>query len=95
MNFFDKFDFIAGPDSTTGGFTNYLSRADAQSAGLINKNNNQVYMGVDDTSIAESPGRKSLRLESTKTYNQGLIVLDLEHMPGGGPFGGCGQWPAL
>ena len=95
VDFFDKFDFIAGLDSTTGGYTNYLSRADAQSAGLINTNNNQIFMGVDDTNVAQAPGRKSLRLESKKIYNHGLIILDLEHMPGGGAFGGCGQWPAF
>ncbi|MCJ1239044.1 hypothetical protein MMC14_007037 [Varicellaria rhodocarpa] len=90
-NFFSMFNFITGPDSSTQGYTNYLSQSAAQSAGLINTNNNQVYMGVDYSNVAQSPGRSSLRLESVKTYTHGLIVLNLAHMPGGI----CGTWPAF
>lgn len=47
-------------------------------------------MGVDSTNIASGRGRKSVRLTSKATYNHGLIILDLEHMPGSI----CGTWPA-
>ena len=48
-------------------------------------------MGVDSTNVASGRGRKSVRLTSKATYNHGLIVLDLEHMPGKA----CGVWPAF
>lgn len=90
-NFFSLFSFNTGPDSTTLGYTNYLSRSDAQTEGLINTNNNQVYMGVDYSNIAAGPGRKSVRIESLKTYTHALIIVDLAHMPGGI----CATWPAF
>jgi hypothetical protein len=48
-------------------------------------------MGVDSTNIASGSGRASVRVASKKSYNHGLIILDLAHMPGGI----CGTWPAL
>ncbi|KAL9112797.1 MAG: hypothetical protein Q9187_007722, partial [Circinaria calcarea] len=39
----------------------------------------------------QNPGRKSIRIESKVTYNSGLIIIDLAHMPGGI----CGTWPAF
>ena len=89
-NFFSMFDFFTGADPTNG-YVNYIDQTEAQTQGLVNTNNNQVYMGVDNTTIAAAPGRSSVRLASTATYNHGLIILDLEHMPGGI----CGTWPAL
>lgn len=89
-NFFSMFNFYTGADPTNG-YVDYLSQTDAAVLGLINTNNNQVYMGVDYSTIAQAPGRASVRLASTATYNHGLIILDLEHMPGGI----CGTWPAL
>ena len=35
------------------------------------------------------PGRPSVRVISDNTYNHGLFLLDLKHMPWG-----CGTWPA-
>ena len=48
-------------------------------------------MGVDHTNVASGAGRASVRITSKKSYNHGLIILDLGHMPGGI----CGTWPAL
>jgi len=48
-------------------------------------------MGVDSVNIASGSGRNSIRVESKNSYNHGLIILDLEHMPGGI----CGTWPAF
>lgn len=69
----------------------YVGQAAAQAAGLVNTNNNAVYMGVDFTNKASAPGRQSVRLTSKKSYTHGLIILDLAHMPGGI----CGTWPAF
>ncbi|KAJ4507934.1 hypothetical protein HRR88_006617 [Exophiala dermatitidis] len=48
-------------------------------------------MGVDNTNTASGRGRNSIRISSKKTYNHGLIILDLAHMPAGA----CGTWPAF
>lgn len=48
-------------------------------------------MGVDSTNAASGRGRDSIRISSKKSYNHGLFVLDLAHMPAGA----CGTWPAF
>jgi hypothetical protein len=88
-SFFDKFSFFTGSDPTSG-FVSYVDRTTAQNAGLISTGSS-VYMGVDHTNIASSPGRQSVRISSTNSYTHGLVILDLAHMPGGI----CGTWPAL
>ena len=89
-NFFSMFDFFTDADPTDG-YVDYISQSAAQSASLISTANNQVYMGVDSTSVASGRGRQSVRLTSKAVYNHALIVLDLEHMPGSI----CGVWPAF
>lgn len=69
----------------------YVSRWDASKAGLISTSNGSVYIGVDNKNISSQPGRQSVRLESTRKYTHGLVILDLAHMPGSI----CGTWPAL
>lgn len=52
------------------------------------------YLGVDYTTpltVAGGVGRGSVRIESKKTYNKGLFLVDIKHMPGGI----CGTWPAF
>ncbi|KAM0712349.1 hypothetical protein Q7P37_011444 [Cladosporium fusiforme] len=89
-NFFDQFQFYNDSDPTHG-FVDYVQRDSAESAGLINNNYGKVYMGVDHTNVASKRGRPAVRIESTKTYDNGLVVIDIEHMPGGI----CGTWPAF
>jgi hypothetical protein len=90
-NFFSSFSFFTGSDPTHG-FVNYQSQSAAQSAGLINTNNNQIYLGVDHTTVnPASPGRKSVRVSSNRAYTHGLVIADIAHMPGSI----CGVWPAL
>lgn len=48
-------------------------------------------MGVDSTNVASGRGRNSVRLTSKASYNTGLVILDLAHMPGSI----CGTWPAF
>ena len=48
-------------------------------------------MGVDSTNVATGSGHNSVRITSKKSYNHGLVILDLAHMPGGV----CGTWPAF
>lgn len=83
-NFFSEFTLFSGGDPT-GGFVNYQgNEGSAQSAGLINTNNGQVYMGVDSTNVVStsSAGRPSVRVTSNKAYTHGLFIADIAHMPG-------------
>lgn len=68
----------------TGGYVNYLSQADAQSRGLYQIRGNQVYIGVDSTTVLNpsGSGRPSVRIQSNTAFTHGLFILDLAHMPG-------------
>ena len=89
-NFFDQFEFFNGSDPTNG-YVDYVERDYAESAGLIGNNYGKIYMGVDHSNVVGKAGRPAVRIESTKTYDSGLIIIDIEHMPGGI----CGTWPAF
>jgi hypothetical protein len=90
-NFFSSFNFYTGSDPTHG-YVNYQSQSSASGMGLINTNNNQIYMGVDSTTYnPSSPGRASVRVSSNKAYTHGLFIADIAHMPGSI----CGVWPAF
>jgi hypothetical protein len=89
-NFFDQFDFFNGSDPTHG-YVDYVEREYAESAGLIRNDYGKIYMGVDHTGVTSKAGRPAVRIESTKTYDSGLIIVDIGHMPGGI----CGTWPAF
>ncbi|KAJ5106257.1 hypothetical protein N7456_002932 [Penicillium angulare] len=88
--FFDKFSFYTDDDPTEG-YVTYVDQSTATTDGLISASNGAVYIGVDNTNVASGSGRSSVRLTSTATYNEGLVILDLEHMPGSV----CGSWPAF
>lgn len=90
-SFFSAFDFYTGPDPTQG-FVQYQSLSNATSSNLIGyfADTQTTYMGVDHT--AKDPaGRASVRLESKAVFNQGLLVIDVKHMPDST----CGSWPAF
>lgn len=87
-NFADHFTFIEKSDTT--GFANYVNQETAQQTGLYKVDNDKLYIGVDHENKATSVGRNSVRLESKSTYQLGLFILDLEHMPAAV----CGSWPA-
>jgi hypothetical protein len=90
-SFFSAFNFYTGPDPTQG-FVQYQSLPDATSNQLVGyfEDTQTTYMGVDHT--AKDPkGRASVRLESKDTFNQGLLVVDIKHMPDST----CGSWPAF
>ena len=88
-NFFSNFDFFTSGDPTHG-FVQYQSQAAAQSLGLISQSSSNVYIGAEH-SQKQPNGRPSVRIQSHMTYNSGLFILDLQHMPGGI----CGTWPAF
>ena len=87
-DFFSMFSFFTGADPT-GGFVDYVDQQTAQSDGLLSTTSSSVRWNVDSSNQAPS-GRESVRLTSTKSYNEGLFILDVAHMPTG-----CGTWPAF
>lgn len=90
-NFLDQFNFFSGPDPTHG-FVNYQARDAAFAAGMAGPSNSKgVYLGVDSVTMNPAGGRKSIRIESIKTYNGGLFIADIAHMPSNK----CGTWPAF
>ena len=92
-NFFSAFNFFNQADPTQGS-VKYLSLPQAsqsQIAGFIPHQENAVYLGVDTTTNPASGNRGAVRLESKKSYNHGLFVADIIHMPGGT----CASWPAF
>ncbi|KAL9620718.1 MAG: hypothetical protein Q9160_004731 [Pyrenula sp. 1 TL-2023] len=91
-NWFSMFSAQAISDPTHG-FVNYLSQSAAQSSGLYQIQGNQVYIGVDHNTVLNpnGVGRNSVRLQSNRAYNHGLIIADFAHVPGSH----CGVWPAF
>ncbi|KAF3047725.1 hypothetical protein E8E12_011532 [Didymella heteroderae] len=89
-NFFPAFTFFSGPDPTQG-FVQYQNAASAIRKNLIGylTDTQSVLLGVDHTS-QDPAGRASVRLESRKGWNAGLLVADIRHMPAST----CGVWPA-
>lgn len=89
-DFFDSFDFFSGPDPTQG-FVQYQNMTSAVSQNLVGylEDTQSIFMGVDYKG-KDAGGRASVRLESKKTWNQGLLIADIRHMPSSE----CGSWPA-
>ncbi|KZM19892.1 uncharacterized protein EKO05_0004309 [Ascochyta rabiei] len=93
-NFFTSFDFINTHDKYTGGCASYVSKDEAISTGLAKIIGSQTYLGVDNNSVVDvtpQGGRKSVRLESHHTIDNGIIIADFEHLPASA----CGMWPAF
>lgn len=74
----------------TGGQTNYLTHADAATAGLAYVQDAKAILAVDSTNDLPLGGyRDSVRITSTKKYNSGLFIADFAAMAYG-----CSVWPA-
>ncbi|KAF4976234.1 hypothetical protein FZEAL_7072 [Fusarium zealandicum] len=94
--YYDSINPDYGGDPT-GGFVNYMSQKDALASGIVNTKNGKVYLGVDSNkrailldSSTTRHGRDSVRLESKETWDSGILIADIEHMPGTA----CGIWPS-
>jgi hypothetical protein len=78
----------------THGFVDYQNKQDAKALGLIDVQGTAAYMGVDHSrtfDYTKDVGRPSVRVHSKKTYDAGLFIADIQHMPASV----CGTWPAL
>jgi hypothetical protein len=88
-SFFDGWNFFTAGDPTHG-TVDYVNEQTARSAGYIGMRGNSVYIGCDTKNkVTTGRGRQSVRLTSKDTYNSGLFIMDLSHMPTG-----CATWPA-
>lgn len=88
-SFFDGFDFedIADP---THGTVDYVDESTARGLGLVSVDaKGHARIAVENETVATN-GRKSVRLRSKKSYEQGLFVIDVDHLPEGN-----GVWPAF
>ncbi|KAI7875467.1 beta-1,3-1,4-glucanase, partial [Lichtheimia hyalospora FSU 10163] len=89
-SFFNGFSFFNSPDPTHG-FVDYVDQDTATNLGLIAFDEEEDDEIVEIRSgAASTQGRSSIRIQSDTTYNQGLFLFDVEHMPAG-----CGTWPAI
>eukprot|EP00727_Mastigamoeba_balamuthi_P001778 m51a1_g11598 putative endo- -beta-glucanase (461) ;mRNA; r:117222-118761 len=88
-SFWDHFDFANASDPTHG-YVYYTSRQEATAWGLISNIGDRSIMRADSWSLSTGSGRGSVRIESKSSFNTGLFVLDLNHMPTG-----CATWPAF
>jgi len=65
-----------------------MGLSEAQSLGLTYTVGNQVFLGVDNTTVIPSAsgngknGRKSIWLESKNSFLHGILIGDFAHMPG-------------
>ena len=88
-NFFSKFNFFTGGDPTDG-WVDYVDYDTAVATHLIPQTN-VANWGVDIVNTLDpgSPsGRPSVRISSKATYNHGLFIADVQHMPDST----CGLW---
>ena len=100
-HFFNFYDFYDGEDSLgSAGYIRYVGHKRAFDLGIANVTQEITYghKGKDfstpfaymSSSPTEKGPRESVRLEGKTTFNRGLFILDLRHMPAG-----CGLWPAF
>jgi hypothetical protein len=92
--FWQGFDFFTDPDPTDGHvqFQSLESANSSGIAGFIDGGNASfaIYMGVDTEKVAPE-GRAAVRVTSSQSFQHGLVIADIVHMPGGV----CGTWPAF
>ena len=81
-NFFNQFTFYTDLDSWHG-YVNYVNETEAIQLGLINSTSTSVYIGADYTNKASGRGRNAIRISSNKTYDNGLFMIKMQHMPYG------------
>ncbi len=92
--FLDFYRFYEGADSLgSAGFNTYVSKEDAVKLGIIGVSNdpqtNEELFFMKSSATLEGP-RSSIRIEGKKSFDRGLFILDLRHMPNGD-----GVWPAF
>ncbi|WVW81993.1 hypothetical protein I302_103998 [Kwoniella bestiolae CBS 10118] len=90
--FFDGFDWKTFNDPTHGR-VNYVSETEARRKNLSYVSDHNTFVMRTDYHHRVEPGqrgRDSVRIESRDTFDNGIYILDVLHMPTG-----CGTWPAF
>ena len=93
-NLFNQFNFKKMANDPSRGRVQYVERAVANASRLIlvnNRNQSQILLEPGARANSNKSPRKSVRLESKKSYGRGrLFLIDVQHMPSG-----CSVWPSL
>jgi len=87
QDFLDAFEMQSGRDPN-GGEAYYLGKWSGGDKLATVNSDGQVLLKVD-TGTAGSNGRGTVKLRSNDAFNEGLFIMDMDHMPQG-----CGVWPA-
>jgi len=88
-DFFSNWNFFTKPDPS-GGSVRYVNFEEAASAGMVKATPNRVYLGIERGQVLDGESRRSVRIESQTSFNSGLFVARVDHIPTG-----CGVWPAF
>jgi len=90
--FFGNFDAFTDKDPTNGfvKYEDFKTATEQHLIGTVSNANDASYLGVDHATKTTT-GRSSMRISSKKSFNHGLFIADIAHMPGGM----CGAWPAF
>ncbi|KAI1625437.1 endo-1,3(4)-beta-glucanase [Exophiala viscosa] len=88
-SFFDNFDYYTGYDPSDG-FVHYVDADGSADLNLTYASSSAAVLRVDLSDTDTTTGRKSARVTSKNTYNDGLFIFDVIHSPYG-----CATWPAL
>ncbi|KIW59157.1 hypothetical protein PV05_03630 [Exophiala xenobiotica] len=88
-SFFDNFDYFTGYDPAAG-FVHYVDGPGSVALNLTYATATSAVLRVDLSDTDTTTGRKSARVTSKNTYNDGLFIFDVLHSPYG-----CSTWPAL
>jgi hypothetical protein len=83
-----NWDFWSNADPTHGS-VQFASENSAKSQGLIGMKNGAAFMRASNKDISGG-NRPSVRFQSKKAYDSGLVIFDVAKMPVG-----CATWPAL
>ncbi|RAL13122.1 glycoside hydrolase family 16 protein [Aspergillus homomorphus CBS 101889] len=88
-SFFDEFEYYTATDPTDG-FVQYVDSSTASELNLTYASNSRAVLRVDTSTSNQTSGRRSVRVTSRETYENGLFIFDIVHTPYG-----CATWPAL
>ena len=101
QSLFDAFEVMA-IDDPTHGTVKYVDSATAWSKGLVSVDGQTGHarIAVESQTVATTTGRESVRLRSKLSFNEGLFLIDVTHLPQGNAVWpsfwtlGAGSWPA-
>ncbi|KAF9497127.1 glycoside hydrolase family 16 protein [Pleurotus eryngii] len=90
QDFFNDWNFFTNADPTHGSVQfQGLEDAKAKNLAFVQDDGTTVLAVDDKTHLPVGTNRASVRIESKKTYNEGLFIADFFAMPHG-----CSVWPA-